>query len=153
MEVSAVRSGQRGRAAENCAAAMKNLLLLASLGVLGYFGYQRWFTQPEPPPPPPTLPAAEVVKAKPEPVSFAVKSSVRKLFEEWKRRNLGNAGSQQGSAAVDPASELTEIRKALFRDGVHSESAVLDVIKRALRDLGVPENEIDEVGRGIRAMR
>ena len=129
---------------------MKNLLLLASLGVLGYFGYQNWFTQPEPPP---ALPAAKVVEAKPEPVNFAVKSRVRKLFDEWKRRNLGNADSQLGSAAVDPASELTEIRKTLFRDGVHSEAAVLDVIKRALRDLGVPENEIDEVASGIRGMR
>jgi hypothetical protein len=66
---------------------------------------------------------------------------------------LSNADSQLGSAAVDPASELTEIRKTLFRDGVHSEAAVLDVIKRALRDLGVPENEIDEVASGIRGMR
>ncbi len=132
---------------------MKNLLLLAGLGVLGYLGYQKWSTQPEPPPPLPALPTAEVVEAKPEPVNFAIKSRVRKLFEEWKRRNLSNADSQLGSAAVDPASELTVIRKTLFRDGVHSEAAVLDVIKRALRDLGVPENEIDEVASGIRGMR
>ena len=66
---------------------------------------------------------------------------------------MGNADSQLGSAAVDPASELTEIRKILFRDGVHSEAAVLDVIKRALRDVGVSENEIDEVASGIRGMR
>ena len=146
MEVSAVRSGQRGRAAKNCASVMKNLLLLAGLGVLGYLGYQKWFTLP-------ALPTAEVVEAKPEPVNYTIKSRVRKLFDEWKRRNLGNADSQLGSAAVDPASELTEIRKILFRDGVHSEAAVLDVIKRALRDVGVSENEIDEVASGIRGMR
>jgi hypothetical protein len=132
---------------------MKNLLLLASLGVLGYFGYQKWFAQPEPPPPPPPVPAAKVVEVKPEPVNFAVKSRVRKLFDEWKRRNLGNADSQLGSATVDPASELTEIRKTLFRDGVHSEAAVLDVIKRALRELGVAEKELNEVAAGIVGMR
>jgi hypothetical protein len=133
---------------------MKGLLLFAIVGILGYYGYHYWLAAPEPPPPPPPpVPAAKVVEAKPEPVNFAVKSRVRKLFEEWKRRNLGNAGSQLGSATVDPGSELTEIRKTLFRDGVHSEAAVLDVIKRALRELGVAEKEINEVAAGILGMR
>ena len=133
---------------------MKGLLLFAIVGILGYYGYHYWLAAPEPsPPPPPPVPAAKAVEAKPEPVNFAVKSRVRKLFEEWKRRNLGNAGSQLGTATVDPASELTEIRKTLFRDGVHSEAAVLDVIKRALRELGVAEKELNEVGSGICGMR
>ena len=128
---------------------MKNLLLLVGLGVLGYFGYQQWFARSEPPPPP----AAEVVEAKPEPVSFAVKSRVRKLLGEWKRRELGTPAREQGTATLDPALELTEIRKALFRDQVHSEAAVREVIKRALRELGVAEKELDEVGIGILGMR
>ena len=132
---------------------MKGLLLFAIAAILGYYAYHYWLAAPEPPPPPPPLPNAKVVEAKPEPVNFAVKSRVRKLFEEWKRRNLGNAGSQLGSATVDPASELTEIRKTLFRDGVHSEAAVHDVIKRALRELGVAEKEINEVAAGIVGMR
>jgi hypothetical protein len=132
---------------------MKGLLLFAVVGILGYYGYHYWLAAPEPPPPPPPLPDAKVVEAKPEPVSFSVKSRVRKLFEEWKRRNLGDAGSQLGSATVDPASELTEIRKTLFRDGVHSEAAVHDVIKRALCELGVAEKELNEVAAGIVGMR
>ena len=132
---------------------MKGLLLFAIAGILGYYAYHHWLAKPEPPPPPLPLPAAKVVVAKPEPVNFAVKSRVRKLFEEWKRRSLGNARSQLGSASVDPASELTEIRKTIFRDGVHSEAAVLDMIKRALRELGVAENELNEVAIGIRGMR
>lgn len=133
---------------------MKGLLLFAVVGILGYYAYHHWLAKPEPPPPPPpAVPAAKMVAAKPEPVNFAVKSRVRKLFEEWKRRSLGNAGSQLGSATVDPASELTEIRQTLFREGVHSEDAVHDVIKRALRELGVAEKELNEVAAGIVGMR
>jgi len=133
---------------------MKGLLLFAVVGILGYYAYHHWLAKPEPPPPPPpAVPAAKVVEAKPEPVNFAVKSRVRNLLEEWKRRELGTPAREQGTAALDPALELTEIRKTLFRDGVHSEAAVHDVIKRALRELGVAEKEINEVAAGIVGMR
>ena len=134
---------------------MKSLLIVAGLVLLGYYGYNHWLATPEPPPPPPAPPPtpAKVVQAKPQPVDFAVKSRVRKLLEEWKRRSLGGTGSHLGSATVDPARELTEIRKGLFRDGVHSESAVLEVIKAALREMGVAEDEINEVSQGILGMR
>jgi len=133
---------------------MKSLLLLVVLGVVGYYAYNNWRSEPAAPPPPPTpAPPAKVAAPKPEPVSFGVKSRVRKLLEEWKRRSLGDSKSQLGSATIDPAGELTEIRKMLFRDGVHSEAAVLDVIQRALRELGVPQEEIKEVSGGILGMR
>lgn len=132
---------------------MKSLLLLVILGVVGYYAYHHWRTEPAAPPPPTPAPPAKVAVPKPEPVSFGVKSRVRKLLEEWKRRSLGGSKSQLGSATIDPASELTEIRKTLFRDGVHSEAAVLDVVQRALRELGVPQEEIKEVSGGIMGMR
>jgi hypothetical protein len=97
--------------------------------------------------------AATAVTPKPEPVSFAVKSRVRNLLAEWKRRSLGGKSSQLGSAKIDAASELTEIRKQLFRDGIHSEAAVTDAVSRALRELGVAEEEIKEVANGILGLR
>ena len=133
---------------------MKNLLLLAGLGILGYYGYNHWFAAPEPPPTPaPKVAEPRVAEPKPAPVSFAVKSRVERLLEEWKRRSLGGMESQISSAPVDVATELAEIRKTLFRDGIHSQAAVLDVIKRALRELGVAEKELNEVAGGILGMR
>ena len=132
---------------------MKNLLLLIALGVLGYYGYKEWFSKPVRPPVAVPPPVAVEVTAKPEPVSFAIKVRVRNLLAEWKRRSLGGQSSELGSATIDPAGEVTEIRKLLFRDGIHSEAAVADAVSRALRELGVAEHEIKEVTGGILRMR
>jgi hypothetical protein len=91
------------------------------------------------------------VTAKPEPVSFSIKSRVRQLLAEWKRRS-GATSAEPGFATIDPAAEIAEIRKALFREGAHSEAEVGRVVSRALRELGVAENEIQEVTRGILGM-
>jgi hypothetical protein len=130
---------------------MKGLLLLAALGLLGYYGYLQWFAKESVVPPAPA--PAPVIKAKPEPVDFAVKSRVRRLLEEWKRRSLSSGGSEVGSASVDPGRELTEIRRIVFSDGRHSEAAIRETISRALRELGVAEGEVNEVAGGILGMR
>jgi hypothetical protein len=133
---------------------MKGLLLFALVGISGYYAYHYWSAKPEPVPAPIAPPvAAAAVTAKPEPVSFAVKSRVRSLLAEWKRRSLGGKSSELGSAKIDAASELTEIRKLLFRDGIHSETAVADTVSRALRELGVAETEVKEVTGGILRLR
>ena len=59
----------------------------------------------------------------------------------------------RGAASIDAAHELTEIRKKLFESGIYAENAVLDVVVRCLRDLGVPEKDIDEVSGGVMGMQ
>ncbi len=141
------------RFAEDWFALMKKLLLLVALGLLGYYGYTHWLVKPVPPPPPPPPPVETAIQAKPEPVNFAIKSRVRQLLAEWKRRNSGVNSSESGSATIDPAAELAEIRKTLFREGTHSEAEVSRVVSRALRELGVAESEVQEVTRSILGMR
>lgn len=127
---------------------MKGLLLLVALAIGAYCAYQ--FLLPEPPPPPAPPP---VVAAKPEPVNFAIRSRVRKLFEEWKRRNLGNPIVEHGAPAIVPASEFNQIRKSLYAEGIYAGDAVRDVVVRSLRELGVAEREIGEVSDGILGLK
>jgi hypothetical protein len=126
---------------------MKTLLFLTLCLVGGYYAYQHFNEKPP-------APAAVVPPAvKPVPVDFAIKSTVRKLFEEWKRRSLAFSGKERSSTRIDPASELKEIRRKLFEKGIHSEVAVNDVIVRSLREIGVPEKDISEVAGGITGMQ
>ena len=93
---------------------LKGLILFLLFGVLTYFGWERYFAQPEPEP---------VVAAPPAPekVDFFIKSRVRKLFHEWKRRALNRGGgSSRGAESkivgslVDMPREVMEIRRTLF---------------------------------------
>ncbi|MEY3479961.1 MAG: hypothetical protein RIQ71_736 [Verrucomicrobiota bacterium] len=126
---------------------MRNLLLLILLLAGGYYAYQ-YFTE-EPPPP---AVVQNVVAPTPVPVDFTIKAKVRKLFEEWKRLSLGAPGRERG-VRIDPALELKEIRRKLFEKGVYSGDAVNDVVVRSLREIGVPEKEINEVAGGIMSMQ
>lgn len=129
---------------------MKKLFVAVALGLLGYYAYEYWVAKPVPAPVAPPV-VTTAVTAKPEPVSFSIKSRVRQLLAEWKRRS-GATSAEPGFATIDPAAEIAEIRKALFREGAHSEAEVGRVVSRALRELGVAENEIQEVTRGILGM-
>ena len=141
VEGSAIRSGQQARAAKNCAAVMKNLLLIAGLGVLGYLGYQEWFAQPEP------KPAAAAV-APPAPVDFAVKTRVRKMFEEWKRRQL-TSSQPHGARLTDMSRELDDVRRHLFGKAIHGEKGLQEIIENALRELGVSGAELKQLAKNI----
>lgn len=129
------------------------ILFLLILIVGGYYAYD-YFTAKEVPalqlPVPPERPAAL------PPVDFADKASVRKLLSEWKSRTLGDpAGGHgvAGTAAINAEVELREIRRRLFDRGIHDESAVADVIQRALRELGVKESEVAGLAGSIMGMR
>ena len=126
---------------------MKNLLLFAALGVLGYFAYREWL---------PAAPAASFVTATPtpaptptpRPVDFAVKSAVKSLYEEWKRRVLSDP-DPHGAAAIDMPQKLTEIRRRLFMERVHTEDAMMSAMATALQELGVAPREADYVVKKI----
>jgi hypothetical protein len=130
---------------------MKNLLLLALLGVLGYFAYLQW--EPDPEPPPEIITPQPVAKA-----DFFVKSRVRSLFEEWQRRAVTkglSGGPEDGTKGstpntlVDMSREIEQIRRILFTKNVFAAEAMTAQMKLALRDLGVVPSEIDEVYSGI----
>ena len=135
MEVSAIRSGQRARAAKNCAAVMKNLLLIAGLGVLGYLGYQEWFAKPEPEP---------VAVAAPQPTDPWLRTKVTRLLDEWKRRNAGTE-KKQYALRTDMGTILSEIKMR----GPHTEIAIKAAFGKALVELGVDSQEVAEVVKGI----
>jgi hypothetical protein len=128
------------------------ILFLLLLIVGGYFAYDH-LTAKEPPdlqlPVPQELPAVR-------PVEFADKASVRKLLEEWKSRTLGESAGGHGvagSRVLNAEVELREIRRRLFNRGIHDESAVADVVQRALRELGVKESEISDLANSIMGVR
>lgn len=127
---------------------MKGFLLLFVGGLSVYYAYSTWFATSEPPP----APAAVAPSLKVEPVDFAIKSRVRKLFEEWKRLQLSGHRGQQGAMASSPEEERRQIRKLLFRDGRYSESAVAEVVARSLRELGVAESEISAATSGVMSL-
>jgi len=151
VEVSAVRSGQRGPAAKNCALVMKNLVLLLLLGVAGYYGYKEWFDKTDPRPAP--APEPPKVQASPSPPAVAKKSSVHsrvaRMYNEWKERTLATEKIQQSARRTDMAVILTEVRRLLGNAGIHSPSAVKEVIVRDLVTMGVAPSEADYVHSGL----
>ncbi|MGA0094603.1 MAG: hypothetical protein ACO3J2_09975 [Chthoniobacterales bacterium] len=120
---------------------MKKLVLLTLILVGGHYAYQ--YLNEEPPAPAPA----------PEPVNFFIRVSVGKLFEEWQRRTLSNPPGTGGVQTVDPSSELKEIQRRLHQEGNYSADAVRDVVVRALRELRVSEENINQVTAGIMSMR
>lgn len=134
-------------------------MLVLVIGVAGYYGYQFFF--PDSPPPAlrssyqsgaaveEPLPQAAAPQAKPTTVDFVIRSRVKKLFEEWKRRKLAYPGHEIGASGVKPAEEFSEIRKALFHDRDYAEEAVYEAVVKALRELHVAEDEINEVAVGV----
>ncbi|MFM8888029.1 MAG: hypothetical protein ACKOKC_16645 [Chthoniobacterales bacterium] len=131
---------------------MKILYLLLVIAG-GYYAYD-YLTAKEPPAP--RLPGPLERPAAPPPVDFADTASVRKLLAEWKSRTLGDPSGGhgvEGSPALNADVELREIRRRLFNRGIHDESAVADVIQRALRELGVKESEVQGLASSIMGMR
>jgi hypothetical protein len=120
---------------------MKNALLLLILVGVGYYVYVQWFQEA-----PSEL---KVVPAKPEPVDFAIRSTVNRLFNEWKRRELAGHGREHGSAFLDMSQGIMEIRRKLFGMGIHSEEALSSIVADALRELGVADYECTQVASGI----
>jgi hypothetical protein len=127
---------------------MKALLLLVAIGIVGYFVYRDYFAGPEPLAAEPSATPAPKSPT-PTPVPFAIKSAVRSLYEEWKRRELGD----QQPAMPEPQKLLTEIRRNLFNRGEHTEAAVNGVIVQALAEMDLPPGEREHVAVGIMSMR
>lgn len=121
---------------------MKNLLLLASLGVLGYFGYQKWFAQPEIKP---AAPAQAV--AAPRGADDRIERRVRRMYEEWRDRALATQKTQHAARRTDIAVVLSEIREILGEDyGMHGPESVKQVI---IYLLPVPASDKNYVYSGI----
>jgi len=119
------------------------------MAVAGYWAYERWLVAKEPAAQE-SSPAVKVVAPpKPEPVNFAVKSRVRKLFEEWKRQELRTSSGEHSVAAVKASEEIKQIRQYLFREGHYSEGAIHDLVVRSLREMGVAESEIQVAANGV----
>jgi hypothetical protein len=127
---------------------MKNLLLLALLGVLGYFAYLQWEPDPEPPPPAPVL--VDTAPQAPPGADERVYFRVRRMYDEWQNRALATDKLQQGSRRTDLSTMLTEIREILGGShNLHSPEAVKEVIVYHLGQIGVPPGERDYVYAGL----
>jgi hypothetical protein len=124
---------------------MKNLLLLASLGVLGYFGYHRWsadkgnpaafFVQ---------KPAVEAPTPTPAPTDPWLRGKVARLFEEWKRRNA-STDKKQHVYLLDMAEVLSEIKMR----GPYTDQVIASKFTKILIEMGVSPDEAGMVAAGI----
>ena len=123
---------------------MKALLLLVAIGIVGYFVYWDFFAVPDLV----VVAPAATPTPTPTPVPFAIRSAVRSLYEEWKRRELG----EQQPAMPEPQKLLTEIRRNLFDKGEHTEAAVSSAIVQALAEMGLPAGEREHIASGIMSM-
>lgn len=128
---------------------MKPILLLLGCALLGHYAYKTWFSAPPPDPVP--VQAGPVPKL--EKVDFAIKSRIRKLFEEWKRQQLASGTGQHGMPGANPDEERKQIRQLLFREGRYSEAAFGEVAARALREMGVAESELATALGGVMSVQ
>lgn len=120
---------------------MKALLLLTVLGIVGFFIYRDYFAAPEP--------VAVAPAPVPTPVPFAIKSAVRSLYEEWKRRELG----EQGLSLPEPQKLIIEIKRSLFSKGEHTDAAIKRAVVQALGEMGIAPGEREHIAAGIMSMR
>ncbi len=127
---------------------MKTLLLLVAGGTVVYFAYNHYFAGPAQTSPAlvPTSPAAVPPAT---PVPFAIRSAVGNLYNEWKRRELG----EKRATLPDPKQLLIEIRRSLFSKGEHAEAAVERAVRQALSEMGIPSGEREHIANGIMSMQ
>ena len=74
-----------------------------------------------------------------------VKSTVRRMFEEWKRRYVSTERKVHGAMTYDLGELLAELKKR----GLYTEQVLFREIERALRALGVPADQSPEVAVSI----
>lgn len=118
---------------------MKALLLLAAIGTVGYFVHRDFFAEPE------TVEQVSVAARLP----FGVRSAVQSLYEEWKRRQLG----EPRASMADPEKLLVEVRRFVFSKGEHTEAAVKRTIEQALGELGIAPGDRQHVATEVLSMR
>lgn len=81
----------------------------------------------------------------PTPPDLATKAIVRKMFEEWKRRNLSTEKMTHGTMTHDMAGLLVQLKKR----GFYTDQAILREIDRVLRVLAVPADQCPEIAASI----
>jgi hypothetical protein len=135
---------------------MKNLLLLAALGALGYFllfGEERtgFSCEREPTPVPAPSKSAVASEASGAPSEMEIVDSISlmrvdRLFKEWKRRNAGTQKKQYGVATIDMADEIASIR---FR-GPYTRNGIQKALAAALvSECDVQSGESRQIAAGI----
>lgn len=122
---------------------MKSLLLIAAACVVGYSVHRDYFAVPE------TSVVAPAPTPAPTPVPFAVRSAVSGLYEEWKRRELGD----QRQTMLEPQKLFTDIKRALFSKGEHTDAAMRRLVVQTLGELGLSPDEREHVATGIMSLR
>jgi hypothetical protein len=166
------RVDNRKSRSEDAACSIKSLLLVLLLMAAGYYAWLHWPTssdrdqtggtstgptsgttslQSQGPTSPladspidrqeeiPGLPALSAT------LDPGVKSTVRRMFEEWKRRYVSTERKVHGAMTYDLGEVLAELKKR----GLYTEQVLFREIERALRALGVPADQSTEVSLSI----
>ena len=157
------RVDNRKSRSEAAACSIKSLLLVLLLMAAGYYAWMHWSTQSDsdqtggthtgstanttaPQSRGPTAPVADSAPpALPANLDPGVKSTVRRMLEEWKRRYVSTERKVHGAMTYDLGELLVELKKR----GLYTEQALFREIERALRALGVPADQSAEVSASI----
>ncbi len=117
-------------------------LLFTLLAAGGYFLWVH-FSAPEAP-----LPVdVEQPAATPAPVDFAIKMRVNRILEEWKKQSLAEESGQERISMLDVKSEINEIRRRLYDEGLHDERSLRQTMVRAAVELGYASEQAEYLVR------
>lgn len=136
---------------------MRSLLLILTLVISGYLILRSYFATDEKlefASPAPTFASrifTPIAAPSPKPVdaSFTMRFTVQRLCEEWIRRELG----ENSITLSEPKQLFADLQRDLFGNGLHSDSALRQVIVQVLGDIGILPDERDYVASGILSMR
>ncbi len=122
------------------------LLLLLAAG-----GYYWWSQRPAPAPAAPTASseAPAEIQAAPEPVDFAIKMRVKRILDEWKRQSLLTAEKDRKASMVQIDSEVTDIRRRLYEQGLHDAQSLRQTMQRAAVELGYAPEQAEHLVKEV----
>lgn len=123
---------------------MNRLLVLSGIVALGIGTWHYW---PQEPPPAP-------VQGPPPPakVDFPVKMRVKRLIEEWKRRETLSGDRAGYVPLVKVQDEMTWIKRHMFSKGIHDAKSLRNVILQATKELGYSDEQSEIIVQGIHSM-
>jgi hypothetical protein len=127
---------------------MKTLLLLLLLGIGGYYWWSQRAT-PAPAPAPADAPQAPAVAEAPPPVDFAIKMRVKRILDEWKKHSLAAGDKDKHTSMVEIESEINDIRRRLFEQGLHDSQSLRQTMERAALELGYAPDQAKHLTKEV----
>jgi hypothetical protein len=74
---------------------------------------------------------------------------VKKLVDEWKRRETQGSDTAQGGPKIVPMDEFMWIKRHMFSKGIHDHDSLRNEMRKAVKELGYSDSQSEIILQGI----